>query len=573
MAETQRQKQEEDQQGAVDGGIRTGASEQVATALSVVIGTPVTAVAAAFLAVMAVASAFVTCYPRMGETPLMLESFMGSGTGAMVQVVAPLAVAATLLIAARRGIPVLDRLPTRPVVVAAMGFALVAQIAWTAIFMTGTSHFHDTVQLDAIARALIEGDESMFMSASEWVGPISGEGPGYLIRVPYQAGAVLLFAAVYAVSGTGNLAAIQCLNIAANMISLAAVIGTVREAARASGQDESVVDRVMKATAIAACSFLPFLMSATFVYSNAAGLALATLSIWLSAWAWSHDLSPARELACLAGAGTLLSAAVMAKTTLVLLAFALVPAWCLHLLRRKRPVTILAVLLVLAAVTQAKNLPIAVLESMTATDLGEGQPLAANIVMGVSWSDSTGLPGWYNDAAMDCWNETDGSMAAQSKWCREKLAERAAEWGRDPAGAAAFLGEKLATEWLDPTYQAMWFSQTNMDEQHWREAAAIGTVGRRASLPLLVVTDGYQTALYLLAAAGLARTCLRAARRRATVAELLVAGIAFVGVATYALWEAQSMYILPFALLLLPAAASGATLLGTQKTCEASSRR
>lgn len=539
-------------------GTGKGVSGRVAAVLERVVGVPTAAVTAAFFAIMAAASLLVTCYPRMGERPLMIESAMGSGAGVVTQVVAPLAVAVALLVAARRGIPVLGRLPVRRVVVASMALALVAQVAWTAIFMTGVSHFHDTVQLDALATALLRGDGSMFVSVSEWSGPVTGEGPSYLIRVPYQAGAVLLFAGVYALFGTGNLAAIQCVNVAANMVTVAAVVGISREAARATGRDADGVDRATKAAAVGACAFLPLLMSATFVYSNSVGLALASLSMWLSAWAWGRGLPAGRDVACLAGAGILLALAAMAKTTLVLLALAIVPAWCLHLLRGRRPAGLVVAAAVLVAVMQAKAVPIAALESMTGTDLGDGQPLAANVVIGLSWSDSTGLPGWYNDAAMDCWNETDGSMGEQSAWCRERLSERLSEWAGDPVGGAAFLGEKLATEWLDPTYQAMWFSQTNMDEGHWTEAAAVGAVGRRASVPLLVLMDGAQAVLYALAAAGLAMTCARAARRQTTVAELLLAGTALVGIATYALWEAQSMYAMPFALLLVPVAAAGA---------------
>ena len=528
--------------------------EAVARLLQRFVGIPVAAIMCLVMAVLAVAIVFVTAYPQYHGSLMRVSAF--GELGVSWQLVAPAAVAvAWCAVLAWLAASVLPRFSVRAVTVASLAVALAVQVVWTTAFMTNYNNFADVVQLDTLAKSLLRHDPNGFVGIDEWVFPYAGEASGYLLRTPYQAGGVLLFAAMYRLFGVGNMCSIQVLNVVMNEVSVLATIGIAREVAAGDERGESVV----KATAVLACSFVPFLMSATFVYPNACGFALALCSCWASARAW-REAEPDRLRVCLALVGSflLMWVATMAKATVILMAIVLAAAWCLHALRSRRLWEGAVAALGLVLCLNASWLPVAVVEARTGVRLGEGQPLLTNVAMGLAWSDVSDLPGWYGNTAFDCFNECEGDMGRQSAWVRDRIARRVAELAADPAYAAGFVGRKLATEWLDPSYMALLFSRCCLPGM--RDAGVIsGSVDPRGTgyRLVLAVLDGMQTVLYALCAAGFALVA-RAGRRgwQVGTARLMLCGMALCGFVCYVFWEAQSMYVLPFVVAMLPVAGS-----------------
>lgn len=526
--------------------------EVVARLLQRFVGVPVAAIMCLVMALLAVASVFVTVYPLYQDSLMRVSEF--GELGVPWQLVAPAAIAvAWCAVLAWLAARVLPRFSVRAVTVASLAVALVVQAAWTTAFMTNYNNFADVVQLDTLATSLLRRDPEGFVGIDDWVFPYAGEASGYLLRTPYQAGGVLLFAAMYRLFGTGNMCSIQVLNVVMNEVAVLATIGIAREVAAGDDCGESVV----KTTAVLVCSFVPFLMSATFVYPNACGFALALCACWASARAWREaELGRLRACLALVGSFLLMWVATMAKATVVLMAIVLAVAWCLHALRSRRLWEGAVAALGLVLCLNASWLPVAVVEARTGVRLGEGQPLLTNVVMGLEWSDVSDLPGWYGNTAFDCFNECEGDMGRQSVWVRDRISGRAAELAADPAYAAGFFGRKLATEWLDPSYMALLFSRRCLPSMG--DAGLIsGSVdsGGKGYKLVFAVLDGMQTVLYGLCAAGFALV-VRAGRggRRVGTTRLMLCGMALCGFACYVFWEAQSMYVLPFVVAMLPVA-------------------
>ena len=73
----------------------------------------------------------------------------------------------------------------------------------------------------------------------------------------------------------------------------------------------------------------------------------------------------------------------------------------------------------------------------------------------------------------------------------------------------------------------------------------------------MFIFDGLQTLLYACAAIEFFALVREARRSEFDYLKLLLALLFICGFGCYFFWEAQSMYILPFALLLIPLASSG----------------
>lgn len=528
---------------------------KVARFLEAIVGMPSAVIVTLFMAAIALASVFVTCYSQFdsGVGTISVLSELGS-SGPVRQLVVPMLVTACvggILFLLRRWIAKWD---ARVVVLSCLALALAIQCVWTGAFMTGNYVFNDTVQVDAYAQALNAGDMSAFVGVDEWTGPVGGSAPSYLIRVPYQAGMVWLFAGIYRLFGNGNLNAVMALNVVANMVSICCLLGIV--ATSSGSQDkESGSWLSLKITAILSVMFLPFLMSATFVYSNAIAFALVMASCLLSAMAWGRESgSYATDLPAMLGAGLLMSMAIMAKQTFLLLSVVMLLCWLLHALRTGRVALLVPVAVMGYAFLHATDLPIWCLEQATGVEFGDGQPLFTNITLGLTWSEMNNAPGWYSPVAFDCYNQTDGSIQAQTQWCMEYIGDRIAEMRANPAYATYFFRYKIASEWLDPTYQACWFSGCAGMETPIAEMASNMSPNNKILVALL---DGLQTVTYMTATVGFVASAKRIRHHEAPVWHLMIVGMTLMGILVYLLWEAQAMYILPFAFLLLPMSALG----------------
>ena len=440
------------------------------------------------------------------------------------------------------------------VIAVSLAFALFLSTCYTIVFSTNLNTYPDIVMLDGLASALIEGRMSTFVTASDVTELISGNMSTYWVRVPYQAGGVLLFASIYKLFGVSNLIALQALNVIANMLSIASLIGISVESTY--NETERSRNSVVGMTAVISCTFLPFLFSAAFAYTNSIGLCFTLIAFWISSRAWAHpEAIGAYYFSFFCGTAAF-CIGIMMKTTLMLLSFAFCLAWMLDSLKTRRVWLLVCIPLALFVSLRASKVPVAILQWMTGCDFGEGQPFLMNIAMGLSWSDQNGLPGWWGSTSFDCYNQTRGDLAAQSAWCRDVIAQRVRSWFDDPRGAVRFFAIKLTTEWLEPSYMTLWFS-----ERAAQPRLPLMEIAVHGSLPnqrLVILLDGMQTGLYALSSLGLMEVAHKAWQRSCESSWLLLAGSVFSGCICYLLWEAQSIYTLPFVFLVLPFCAMGA---------------
>ncbi len=180
--------------------------------------------------------------------------------------------------------------------------------------------------------------------------------------------------------------------------------------------------------------------------------------------------------------------------------------------------------------------------------------MLARMAMGMQ--EGGAAAGWFNRYTEQFFPfevTAEQERATASADIRARLSEFAA----DPAMALAFLREKLLSQWLEPSYTALWYGDlcehtgalAGVTKAIFEDGGAI-----RAALTRYMAL--YQKALYALSCAGL----FALLRRRGVPAAALVLPLcALGGMAYHMLFEAKSQYIYMYAMLMMPVAALGLT--------------
>ncbi len=428
---------------------------------------------------------------------------------------------------------------------------------------TETNGFSDSKQLLAYAQQLAAGDYSSFLPHSEsFAGKLAGD--MYLSNYPFQSGILLLLEGFVRVFGGLAVPAFQTTNAIA---AVASAFSLVRMTALL---ERPKTERLV--TAALAFTFLPALVFVVFPYGNAIGFCLALLTVEL--WMRSRGKSGKEQAAKLGLAFLVLTLGLMVKSTYVVVAIGALIVLLIDCLRQRTPVRAVALMAsLLLANSLAGTLPAKVMEARLGYEFPENQPKLAWIAIGLS-NDNVfdgKMPGWWGDSALVSQIENEGDVARQTEDATESISSTLTNFANDPAYAAWFFAKKLATEWLDPSFQSFYIAdigtmtesaaqgETNSADRSydpWDTSFGHGYLTRI----LYVYMDGFESVVFLGAAVGAAALFRRARKANNDPLDYLLPCVFFMGFFVYILWEAKGMYCMPFFFCLIPLAARGLTM-------------
>lgn len=310
----------------------------------------------------------------------------------------------------------------------------------------------------------------------------------------------------------------------------------------------------------------PFLMYTSFVYGEVPSIALFSIGLWelvrlLSLLAEERDgvsETHGGKLRRLAGPVLVSTAAfagsvALRKNSLILM-IAVTAVVLLEGLRRKRP--LLFGMAVLYAVVSLTVLPfiVKVYEYRADNELLSGVTPLSYIAMGMQ--EASRADGWYNGFNIDTYMKAGADRELADQISREAIRERLSYFRQHPGYTAAFYSEKFLSQWADGTYAS-------------RQATLANFGGR--SEPLNQLYEGRYSGIFIelcnilqnvvyLGAFGFCLVSLKK-KKEGTTGPGLPVYICLIGVfggfLFHMIWEANSRYILPYGLLLVPYAAYG----------------
>lgn len=424
--------------------------------------------------------------------------------------------------------------------------SLAAQIGWIVLLGLRTPYpYADTLNLDQLARAYLAGDPSAFPTE------VVGGAIPYLLMYPFQSGGVLLFSLFIRVFGDGYQVALMLANALFNTVALVSALSICDSL----GRSEDAV----RCCALLECLFLPVFFSAAFVYCNSIGIGFAALALALNIRAMASGGRMRDRAVMVACSLPCMVFVLWFKSTFLLILLAIAVAWVVYALGGRRRIAAVVPVAAVLVLNQLGGLPTSYLEHRLGKDFGDGMPKVSWIAMGMRGDSVADMPGWWSFFPSDLYKRADGDGGRQSELAIESIEDSAARFAGDPSYALSFFGAKLASEWLDPTYATLYYSALADNAPVETVFHHIMYFGGTVNAAARTFMDGFQSVLYLFAAVGCAALFRRV---RSSTNGMLSGAIAlcatFVfGFGCYVFWEAKSIYLLPFAMLLVPFAAIG----------------
>lgn len=391
----------------------------------------------------------------------------------------------------------------------------------------------------------------------------------YFACYPFQASLFWLMYALKLAFGTWSFVALQVISALANTLAVLSLLTIGRVLCPTEGSR-----RVLWAL-VAAC--LPMYWLSTFLYGNAIGCGLALA--FLACQARSMTVRGARGLAWGAASVVPLALALCIKATFVLFAIGAVLAWAVVAACRKEPWGLVVCALSVAVARSVSGLPFESLRSASGGyEFGDALTTLNHLELGlrmgtgefyVSVDDGpvAYAPGGWSNHANAVWAATGEDASLQDAVAVREIASDLLGFASDPAHASWFFSVKLATEWADPTYQALYYLSECGDPMGARpNPADLSTPFGATCTVLTFMLDGYQTVTFAAALAFVARLARRwgrvgtpapAGSEPGNPVALLLAAVFFTGFGCYLLWEAKAVYVLPFAIVMLPLSSAG----------------
>ena len=314
---------------------------------------------------------------------------------------------------------------------------------------------------------------------------------------------------------------------------------------------------------------LPLLFYTSFVYGEIPSFALFSVGAWMLLKLLNAE-APSKQ--CLLWAiGSALSfagAVALRKNTLVLMIAVILVVLLEGLHKRKGKLLLLAITYGLLS---CLTLPLLqnIYEHRADNVLSSGVTATSYIAMGMQ--ESSRGNGWYNGFNFNTYQSTGMDTLATNELSRQAISERFTYFKEQPSYALSFYGGKFLSQWCDGSYAS--------------RQATLATFGGRNAFFQELYEGGYsvyfiefcnilQNQIYLGVLLFAAFTCKKKTSAQTQGLPLYLFMIAVLGgLLFHMLWEANSRYILPYGLLLLPYAAYGMSLLMTRITLQGGGKR
>ena len=405
-----------------------------------------------------------------------------------------------------------------------------------------------------VARA-VQGFDSLDLINASKLDASSGwwSYAGYIERYPFQVPFTIVLSMLRGIVGESVDVAFQVVNCLAISVTAVLIVMLAEQIAPA----QAGVTRALAVVLVAV--FPPLYLYATFVYGN-----LISIPFALGAF-----ISQIRGLRTKRIRFHVLSAvfavvAVLLKSSMLLVPVALSVVWFISALKHRKMLLFLCIPLVFALNSLSSTIILGVVGNAMGTDLNNGLPQTAWIVMGIGADASSEnefsleKPGWYSGYP---WARTAETYDVQdiSRETIDLIGDRIQTFFEHPLFATKYFTKKFVYEWAEPTFESIVSSNWTIAEPGGTPMASreIGALASSlyygsGNLVLVGICDVAQSVIYCGALIFFWKY------RTSCPIELLAPSLCAAGGGLfYLFWEAKSQYMLPFVLFLIPYAASG----------------
>ncbi len=308
---------------------------------------------------------------------------------------------------------------------------------------------------------------------------------------------------------------------------------------------------VLNAYLFLAGLFLPLIMYTSYVY----GEVLSILFMSGAAYFAIRLIKNIDEI-CIKRNNILFATAIvifssfsvyMRKNSLIFI-IALSAVLLFEFLRVRKVSVIVCAVLAIALSLSLQPLTIKIYEAKAGNKLSSGVTAMSYFAMGMQDSDRGN--GWYNSFNFETYKESGLNKEIANKVSKEAIKERRAFFKENPSFARKFYFDKYLSMWADGTY----FSRQATLSSYGRSAFAWDFYNGVKANYYIAYCNLFQTVMFFGLFAGLIYSVIKKEKRLSVFISL----IAVFGIFLFHMfWEANSRYVFPAAVLMLPYAGVG----------------
>ncbi len=388
----------------------------------------------------------------------------------------------------------------------------------------------------------------------------------YLACYPHQFGLIGFYQLVFEIIPLHDFRVLQCLNVP--LITL--FILSSYQITRLLCSDK----RAASLSLILISSCVSLFMYSTNVYGDIPAVAFISFGVWMLLWYFRTS----KKIPLLLSVLALLLSVLVRENSLIFAVAYMISLACFYYHKNRYLAIVLPLIIMILCLTVSPGIK-KMYESIANSTVGAGIPSTAHIAMGLQ--EGPIAPGWYNGYNFNTFIENDYDSALTDSMSKESIKASFQEFGDNPAYAVSFFGQKVITQWTEPTYHCLLASNTPYGKiPTFIENFFSGT----EELVFVFLCNISQSVLYLGAAAFIllilfdqnkkpanSKACdstteqLESTKATQTdfSVEHLIGLIALIGgMLFHIIWEGKARYVMPYCFFLIPYSAIGLTMIG-----------
>jgi hypothetical protein len=416
-------------------------------------------------------------------------------------------------------------------------FAFSAIIGLVWIFSVQSIPAADSYNIYETASQTAQGNYAFLHNGSDFYNKDFYSGFSYYNCYPFQLGFVLISEIVYRIFGTDSTMPLQVINV---LCVAAAYLGIAKITKQIFGRNKIEFIVIL---ALAGC--IQPVLFCTFVYGNIIGMCCA---IWASHFLIKYFQTD--KYLVLIPCGVLLVVSALAKYNNLIYLVAFVIMLIIHTIKAKKWQSIAFALALCIAVVGTSNLVIKSYASRANTELKGGVSQVLYLDMGLN--ESYMAPGWYNNIALSLYTSNNCDIDAAESQAWSDINSRLNKMKNDSEYAINFFGNKILSQWNEPSYESIWVSKVKGHDVDVQEGLGKAVYDGSTGQFLELYFNFYMMAVFILFTLGIYFMFLY---KKTNISTVLLPLVLLGGFGYHLLFEGKSQYILTYIVLLLPYAA------------------
>lgn len=386
----------------------------------------------------------------------------------------------------------------------------------------------DSGQLINAAHAFSQGDYTLFE-------------PGqYFYKNPHQLGFTLFLQCFSGVFGEYQYTKLMTFNVIVLVISCSYLM-KIAEKLFPSKENQLLVCLLL-------LGFFPAIFYCSFIYGVYPGLMASIIGIW-----YFMEYIDSNRFDKLIISGVFMGMAYLLKPNYAIFIVALLIIFFIDMLSKKKIKLIQFV--VFAALCL---LPLKTVNGYYEQKLNQsldGFPMLSYLVMSTKESDIA--PGWWNWYKEIVYDESGQNLHKMGELVQEDLKEQIQFYINNPTEFFDHYSKKTISQWAESSYQSIWLSEVRYSMGHYyQEFDEVGKwVYFKGKGLLRTMMDCYNTVLYCGAFLGIMHLFKENDSKKMILPLIFTGGFLY-----HLLFEAKSQYLIIYAIILIPYAASGINL-------------